>query len=141
MIGKLEQLKTSGDHISQHNCATNDVRTKVNEQLMKVCELWTNTQQELVKVDRFEASDVDTWNEFDQILKTFVEWLTTMREKIYGMEYKLSGSSIEMLKSYYSGILVSLADQLRISYKCIQSFTAPLSVLFVLCLFISHFHK
>ena len=68
--------------------------------------MWAQTQQELDKVDKFEANDVDTWKEFDDILKTFVEWLTAMREKIYGMEYKLSGSSIEMLKNNYSGILV-----------------------------------
>ena len=106
VTSKLEQLKTSAENINKHSCATNEVRSKVNSQLLKVCDMWAQTQQELDKVDKFEANDVDTWKEFDDILKTFVEWLTAMREKIYGMEYKLSGSSIEMLKNNYSGILV-----------------------------------
>ena len=73
---------------------------------MKVSDLWSQTRSEFEKTGEFESNEIDIWKEFDHLLKTLVEWVTVMREKIYGMEYKLSGSSIEMLKNSYSGILV-----------------------------------
>lgn len=90
-----------------HACVTNDLMTKVDNQLLKVSDLWTHTLKEFNKYEgEIDSNDIDTWKEFDSILKTLMEWVTVMREKIYGMEYKLSGSSIEMLKNSYSGILV-----------------------------------
>ena len=106
ILAKLDQLNSCSANIVHHACITNDVKKRIDNQLVEVTDLWSTTLKELTKVEESETKDIDTWKEFDDTLKTLMEWVTVMKEKIYGMEYRLSGSSIEMLKSSYAGILV-----------------------------------